>query len=55
MMSGGLDSTTVACIAARQAARKAKDWGTADGIRDAITGLGLVLEDTAAGARLRRA
>ena len=44
-----------ALIAARQAARKAKDWGTADGIRDAITGLGLVLEDTAAGARLRRA
>lgn len=44
-----------ALIAARQAARKAKDWGTADGIRDAIAGLGLVLEDTAAGARLRRA
>ena len=44
-----------ALIAARQAARKAKDWGTADGIRDAITGLGLVLEDTAAGSRLRRA
>ena len=44
-----------ALIAARQAARKAKDWGAADGIRDAITGLGLVLEDTAAGSRLRRA
>jgi cysteinyl-tRNA synthetase len=44
-----------ALIAARQAARKAKDWGTADGIRDAITGLGLVLEDTAAGSRLRKA
>jgi cysteinyl-tRNA synthetase len=44
-----------ALIAARQSARKAKDWGTADGIRDAITGLGLVLEDTAAGSRLRRA
>ncbi|MCI6844531.1 MAG: cysteine--tRNA ligase [Coriobacteriaceae bacterium] len=42
-------------IAARQAARKAKDWGTADGIRDAIAALGLVLEDTAAGCRLRRA
>lgn len=52
------DSATEAAdalIAARQAARKAKDWGTADGIRDAITGLGLVLEDTAAGSRLRRA
>ena len=52
------DSATEAAdalIAARQAARKVKDWGTADGIRDAITGLGLVLEDTAAGSRLRRA
>ena len=40
---------------ARQAARKAKDWTTADAIRDGITALGLVLEDTASGARLRRA
>ena len=44
-----------ALLAARQEARKAKNWGTADAIRDGITGLGLVLEDTAAGARLRRA
>ena len=41
-----------ALLAARQEARAAKDWGTADAIRDGITGLGLVLEDTAAGARL---
>ena len=42
-------------LSARQAARKAKDWGTADAIRDGITALGLVVEDTPAGARLSRA
>lgn len=44
-----------ALVAARQEARSRKDWGTADAIRDGITGLGLVLEDTAAGTRLRKA
>ncbi len=43
-----------ALLAARQEARAAKDWGTADAIRDGITSLGLVVEDTASGARLRR-
>jgi cysteinyl-tRNA synthetase len=43
-----------ALLEARQAARAAKDWGTADAIRDGIAALGLVVEDTAAGARLRR-
>ena len=42
-------------LAARQEARAAKDWATADAIRNGITALGLVLEDTAAGARLSRA
>ena len=42
-----------ALLTARQEARAAKDWGTADAIRDGITALGLVVEDTAAGARLR--
>jgi len=44
-----------ALLDARQAARAARDWGTADAIRDGITALGLVVEDTAAGARLRKA
>ncbi len=44
-----------ALLEARAAARKAKDWGTADAIRDGITALGLVVEDTAAGARLKKA
>ena len=43
-----------ALLAARQEARAAKDWGRADAIRDGITALGLVVEDTAAGARLHR-
>ncbi|MDO5119895.1 MAG: cysteine--tRNA ligase [Coriobacteriales bacterium] len=40
-------------LAARQAARKEKNWAVADAIRNGITALGLVVEDTAAGARLR--
>ena len=41
-------------LAARQRARAEKNWGVADAIRDGITALGLVVEDTAAGARLHR-
>ncbi|MBP3892739.1 MAG: cysteine--tRNA ligase [Atopobiaceae bacterium] len=49
------DEAAEVLLAARQQARKAKDWGTADAIRDGIQALGLVVEDTAAGARLSRA
>ena len=42
-----------ALLLARQEARAAKNWALADAIRDGITALGLVVEDTAAGARLR--
>ena len=42
-----------ALLAARQAARSEKNWGVADAIRDGIAALGLVVEDTASGARLR--
>lgn len=48
------DDAADALLAARQEARKQKDWATADAIRDAIGSLGLVIEDTAAGARLKR-
>ncbi|MGI6230503.1 MAG: cysteine--tRNA ligase [Tractidigestivibacter sp.] len=48
------DEAADVLIKARQDARSQKNWALADGIRDAITGLGLVLEDTAAGCRLRR-
>ena len=40
-------------LAARAEARAAKNWGVADAIRNGITALGLVVEDTASGARLR--
>jgi len=49
------DAAADALLAARQAARAEKNWALADAIRDGITSLGLVVEDTAAGARLRAA
>ena len=42
-------------LAARQEARAQKDWPRADAIRDGIGALGLQIEDTANGARLRPA
>lgn len=42
-----------ALLAARAEARASKNWGVADAIRDGIAALGLSVEDTVAGARLR--
>jgi len=39
-------------LAGRAEARATKDWGTADAIRDGLSGLGFVIEDTASGARV---
>ena len=39
----------------RQQARKNKDWATADAIRDKLKELGIVIEDTAQGARWKKA
>ena len=36
-------------IEQRKAAREAKDWAKADECRDALTAMGVVLEDTAEG------
>lgn len=41
-------------IAARNAARSAKNWQAADRIRDELLSLGVVLEDTASGTEWRR-
>ena len=41
-------------IEARQAARKAKDWARADGIRDELKARGIVLEDTPQGVKWHR-
>ena len=36
-------------VARRQAARDAKDWAAADSLRDELSALGVVVEDTPAG------
>ena len=48
------DAAAKALLCARQEARANRDWSRADAIRDGISTLGLVVEDTAAGVRLRR-
>lgn len=50
-----VDDAAEAILSARAEARAAKDWPRADAIRDAVQELGLVIEDTAAGSRLKRA
>ena len=44
-----------ALLSARAQARKDKNWAVADAIRDGIAALGLVVEDTAAGTRVKPA
>ncbi len=44
-----------ALLAARAEARAAKDWGRADAIRDRLKDMGLMVEDTNAGARIKHA
>lgn len=49
-----LDSEVQALIDERQAARKAKNFARSDEIRDQLTALGILLEDTKDGVRWRR-
>ena len=47
-----LDSEIEALIAERQAARKAKNFARADEIRDQLTALGVIVEDTKDGPKI---
>ena len=49
------DQAMAAALKARQEARKAKDWGQADRIRDRLAEAGYTIEDTSQGPRWRRA
>lgn len=53
-VASDLDSEVEALIGARKEAREAGDWGAADKIRDQLTALGIVLEDTPEGVLWRR-
>ena len=43
-----------ALLSARAEARKAKDWGRADAVRDGLAGMGFTIEDTPQGVRWKR-
>jgi cysteinyl-tRNA synthetase len=51
--AGEVADTIVALARRRDEARAAKDWATADALRDEITAAGFVVEDTPAGTRVR--
>ena len=53
--AGDDDAAIDALIEERTAARKAKDWAKADAIRDQLTAMGIILEDTPSGIRWKRA
>lgn len=49
------EEAIAALLERRAAARKERDFALADGVRDGLTGLGFVVEDTPQGARVTRA
>ena len=50
-LTGVVDALVATLLEQRQAARAAKDWATADAIRDSLAAAGLKVTDTPAGAR----
>ena len=53
--AGTDDAAIEDLVSRRQAARAAKDWAAADSLRDELSALGVVVEDTPAGPIWRRA
>ena len=51
---GAAEPTVESLLERRDAARTDKDWATSDAIRDNLEGIGIVVEDTANGARWHR-
>ena len=51
---GSPDAEIDSLVAERQAAREARDFERADQVRDQLTELGIVVEDTASGPRWKR-
>ena len=49
-----LDAGQAALLAARDAARSARDWAASDRLRDELAGQGILVEDTRDGQRWRR-
>lgn len=49
-----LDGEIQALVDARQSARKTKNWAESDRLRDQLSGMGIVLEDTPQGVRWKR-
>jgi cysteinyl-tRNA synthetase len=49
-----IDAETASLITERDAARAAREWSRADDLRDQLVSLGWVVEDSAAGTRVRR-
>ena len=48
-----VDEAAAKILEARAEARAAKNWDLADAIRDQLKDLGLTIEDTAAGTRIK--
>jgi len=53
--AGEVDDASAALVAARDAARAARDWARSDALRDELVTLGWVVEDGPNGTRLHRA
>jgi len=52
--SGEADEASALLVAARDEARRAKDFARADALRDELVALGWTVEDTPSGTAIRR-